>query len=62
MIRSLGAVGIVGILLAIAGISIIAYVNPVLAGGVAAILVGISLVVANLVRQVMTKLGFGGMM
>lgn len=61
MIRSLGALGILGLLVAIAGIGVIAYVNPIVAGGIVAILVGIGLVVVNLVRGMMAKLGFGGM-
>ena len=61
MIRSLGVVGLLGLLVTIGGIAMIAYVNPIVAGGIVAVLVGIGLVVINLVKGMMAKLGFGGL-
>lgn len=62
MIRSLGILGIVGLLIVAAGIALIAYVEPLIAAGMAAILVGVGIVVMNLVRRMMSKFGFGAMM
>lgn len=58
MLRTLGLVGITGLLIALAGVGIIAYVNPVLAGGVVLTLVGIALAVQALVKGVLSKFGF----
>ena len=57
MLRALGVVGIIGLLIAIAGIGVIAYVDPILAGGVILTLAGITLTVQALVKGVLSKFG-----
>lgn len=60
MIRSLGLMGIFGVLITIAGVAVVAYVDPVLAAGVIAVLVGIGLVVQSLVRRMLAGFGLAG--
>lgn len=61
MIRYLGILGIVGLLLAIAGVGVIAYVDPLIAAGLVGVLVGMSVVVISIVRRAMASFGIGGM-
>ena len=60
MPRAIGLVGILGVLLVLAGIVVIGYVDPVLAAGVTAMLIGIVLVVRDLVSNVLASFGFQG--
>lgn len=60
MLRSLGVSGVLGVLIAIAGIAVIAYVDPLLAAGMLGILVGVGLVVQSLVRSVLAGFGLSG--
>ncbi len=62
MLRKLGVVGIVGVLLVVAGLATIAYVEPIVAAGMAGILVGLGLVVGNVLRKMLASFGLGGMM
>lgn len=62
MSRSIGVMGVLGLLVVLAGIGVIAYENPILAGGMVAILVGVALVVVDFIKRAMAKLGFGAMM
>lgn len=62
MLRKLGVVGIVGVLLVVAGLATIAYVEPIVAAGMAGILVGLGLVVGNVLRNMLASFGLGGMM
>lgn len=60
MLRSLGPLGLFGLLLALAGIALIGYVDPFIAAGLLAILVGVALVVQNLLKGLLGGLGLGG--
>ena len=62
MLRSLGIPGLIGLLFVLAGVGLIAYVNPLIAAGVTAILVGIGFMVGNAVRKLMQSFGLAGMM
>lgn len=61
MLRYLGILGVVGLLLIVAGLGVIAYINPLIAAGVAAILVGLGLIVGNVFRRALAQFGLGGM-
>lgn len=61
MLRSLGLLGVLGVVLAVVGVGVIAYVDPLLAAGMLGILVGAGLVVLSVVRGMMARLGLGGM-
>ncbi len=61
MLRYLGVLGVLGFLLVIAGLATIAYVAPMVAAGMAAILVGLGLVVGNVMRKMLAGFGLGGM-
>lgn len=62
MSRAIGLLGVVGILVALGGIGVVGYVDPLLAGGLLAVLVGIGLVVVDVLRRLLSKLGLGAMM
>ena len=57
MIRSLGPVGILGILLALGGVAVIAYIEPIVAAGFVIAIVGIALAVQALVKGVLAQFG-----
>ncbi|MFC4540664.1 hypothetical protein ACFO5R_01830 [Halosolutus amylolyticus] len=59
MIRNLGPLGIVGLLIVVAGIGLIAWADPIVAVGMALVLAGLGLVVKALISNV---LGAWGMM
>lgn len=61
MFRKIGIVGIFGVLLAILGLGVLAYVEPLIAVGVALILVGMGVVLGNLLRRMLATFGMGGM-
>ncbi|MFB6194178.1 MAG: hypothetical protein ABEI75_03855 [Halobaculum sp.] len=58
MIDRLGTTGIVGVLLALVGIGVVAFDEPVVAGGIALTLAGVGLVVKGLVDGLMSQFGF----
>ena len=60
MLDKLGALGIAGLVVTLAGIAIVAWVNLVLAGGLALVLAGVGLVAAGLIKNVMKAFGMGG--
>ena len=60
MIRSLGLAGIVGVLLVLAGIGLIGYVDPLVAAGMLAILVGLGLVLKDLIGGMLAAFGLQG--
>lgn len=61
MFDKLGAVGIVGILIAVAGIGVVALESPIIAGGLALVLLGLGVMAFGLVKNLLGALGMGGM-
>lgn len=61
MLDKFGLFGIVGVLLAVAGLGVVAWVNLVLAGGLALVLAGLGLTAFGLVKNLLGALGMGGM-
>lgn len=61
MFDKLGAVGVLGFLFMLGGISVLAYVDLVLAAGVALIIAGLGMVAYGLVSSAMKALGFSDM-
>lgn len=61
MIRKIGLLGILGFLLALLGFGVLAYVNPLIAAGVALIVLGVAALIGNVVRRTLANLGLGGM-
>ena len=62
MIKKLGAIGIVGIVIVLSGLALIAWANPVVAAGMALVLLGFGLTVKALVSNLLSSFGMGGMM
>lgn len=62
MIDRLGRSGIVGVVVVIAGLALTALVDPVIAGGIGLVLVGIALVVRGLLTSALDAMGMSGMM
>ena len=61
MFDKLGLAGIAGVLCCLVGIGVIAYVAPVVAGGLALVLVGLVLVARGLLSGVLSAFGMDGM-
>ncbi|MFB6138965.1 MAG: hypothetical protein ABEJ26_00860 [Halosimplex sp.] len=61
MLDKLGAAGIVGILVILGGIGLLAWVDPLIAAGIAFVVAGLGLVLYGLVTSVMSSFGMGGM-
>lgn len=61
MFDKLGRVGIIGVLVILGGLALIALADPVIAGGVALVLVGVGLVVRGLFGFMLNAMGMGGM-
>ena len=57
MLQNLGALGIVGLVLLIAGIGLIAYANLLIAAGMALVLAGLGLVVKSLISGMLQSFG-----
>ncbi|ELZ06521.1 hypothetical protein C480_09290 [Natrialba aegyptia DSM 13077] len=57
MLKNLGLLGIVGIVVLLAGIGVIAYANWMVAVGIALVLAGLGLVVKSLVSSVLKQFG-----
>lgn len=62
MFDKLGTKGILGVLLLLAGIAVIAYVNLLIAAGIALVVLGFVLTAWGLVSGLMSSFGMGGMM
>lgn len=62
MQNKLGLVGIVGVVLLLVGLAVIAYVDPVIAGGVALVIAGLLFALKGVVDAAMQAMGMGGMM
>ena len=60
MLRSIGLLGGLGAILALGGVGVIAYVDPLLAAGLLAILIGVSLVVKDLISSALSAFGLNG--
>ena len=61
MLDRLGAVGVAGVVVLLAGIGLVAWQSLVLAAGLALVVVGLGLVVYGLVTSLMASFGLGGM-
>ncbi|ELZ15942.1 hypothetical protein NP511_10795 [Natrinema thermotolerans] len=57
MLRNLGALGLAGIVLLLAGIGLIAYANWIVAVGMALVLAGLGLVVKSLISGMLQNFG-----
>ena len=62
MFDKLGAKGIVGVLLLLAGVAVIALQNLIIAAGIGLVVVGFVLTAWGLVSGLMSSFGLGGMM
>lgn len=62
MLRKLGAVGVLGVAVVLAGLALIAVADPVVAAGMALVLLGFGLTVKALVSNLLSSFGMGGMM
>lgn len=61
MLDKLGVVGVAGIVVMAGGLGVLAYANPLVAAGVALVLIGIGLLVRGLVASLLQAFGMGGM-
>jgi hypothetical protein len=61
MFDRLGLAGIVGVLCCLAGLGIVAYAAPIVAGGIALVLVGLLLVARGLLSGMLAAFGMNGM-
>lgn len=61
MLEKLGIVGVLGIVVSLAGLGIVAYEAPLIAAGLALVLVGLAVVAFALVKNVLSSLGMGAM-
>jgi hypothetical protein len=61
MLDKLGLAGIVGVLCCLGGLAVIAYVAPIVAGGLALVLIGLVLVVRGLLSGMLSAFGMDGM-
>ncbi|WP_136718106.1 DUF7470 family protein [Halorientalis salina] len=62
MLDKLGVAGLFGFLLLVAGIGLLAYIDLLIAAGVAFVVAGLGLVVYGLVTNLLGALGMGQMM
>lgn len=60
MIDRLGRSGIVGVVVVVAGLALIALVDPVIAGGIGLVLVGITLIIRGLLTSALDAMGMSG--
>jgi hypothetical protein len=59
MLKSLGIAGILGFLLLTGGIALLAYVDLLIGGGVAAVIAGLGMVLYGLISNLLGKMGMG---
>jgi len=62
MLDKLGAKGIVGVLLLVAGVAVIALQNLIIAAGIGLVVLGFVLTAWGLVSGLLASFGMGGMM
>jgi hypothetical protein len=60
MLDKLGAAGIVGLLLVLGGLGLVAYVEPIIAAGIALVLAGLGLTLKAIVSSFVSAMGMGG--
>lgn len=61
MLDKLGLAGVAGVLVLFGGIGLIAWINPLIAAGMAFVVAGLGLLVYGLVSNVLSSFGMGGM-
>jgi len=61
MLDKLGAVGVIGLLLAVAGVGVVAIESLIIAAGLGLILLGLAVTAFGLVKNVLSSMGMGGM-
>lgn len=61
MFDRLGAVGVLGIVLVVAGLALVAVESLLVAGGMALVLLGVGLAVKSLISGMLSAFGMGGM-
>jgi len=61
MFDKLGIPGVLGVLFMLGGIAVVAFENPILAGGLALVVAGLGLIVFGLVKNLLSSFGMGGM-
>jgi hypothetical protein len=59
MFDRLGALGVVGLVLVVAGLVLVGLENPVIAGGLVLVLVGLGLAVKSFISGMMSAFGMG---
>jgi len=62
MIDKLGAKGIVGVFVLLAGIGVVAWRDPIVAAGIGLVVAGFVLTAWGLVSGLLSSFGMGGMM
>lgn len=62
MLSDLGWTGLVGLLALIGGFGVLGYVDPVVAAGVALVVVGAALLVHAIVKALAVRFGMGDML
>lgn len=62
MLDSLGLYGVVGVLVLVAGVGVVSFVNPILGAGVVLVLVGLGLTAWGLVTSALAAMGMDGML
>ena len=61
MFDKLGVLGLVGVVLTLAGLGVVASQNLILAGGLALVLVGLVVTAVGMLKNLLSSLGMGGM-
>jgi hypothetical protein len=61
MFNKLGISGVIGVLVVLGGLSLIAFANPIIAGGLILVLIGVGLIIRGLISSVMNAMGMGRM-
>lgn len=62
MIDRLGRIGIVGVVVIVAGLALTTLADPLVAGGIALVLVGLALVIRGLLGYALEAMGMSGML
>jgi hypothetical protein len=57
MFQRLGLVGVLGVVVMVAGIGLVTWQNPIIGGGIALMLAGVGLVVRSLVTSMLSMFG-----
>ena len=62
MFNKFGVSGVVGMLVVLGGLSLIAFANPIIAGGLILVLLGVGLLIRGLISSLMDAMGMGGLL